>query len=95
MAYWFNPLVWLGYVLLCRDLEMACDEAVIQSLELAGEEAKKTFVHRYHDSRRELRTHISFILKSTFFSRKERTTNVMLALGLYGIFRSVYHALKR
>ena len=67
----------------------------LQSLELAGEEAKKTFVHRYHDSRRELRTHISFILKSTFFSRKERTTNVMLALGLYGIFRSVYHALKR
>lgn len=37
--HWFNPLVWLGYVLLCRDLEMACDEAVICSLELADRKA--------------------------------------------------------
>ena len=37
--HWFNPLVWLGYVLLCRDLEMACDEAVIQSMELADRKA--------------------------------------------------------
>lgn len=37
--HWFNPLVWLGYILLCRDLEMACDEAVIQSLELADRKA--------------------------------------------------------
>lgn len=32
--HWFNPLVWLGYILLCRDLEMACDEAVIRHLDL-------------------------------------------------------------
>ena len=32
--HWFNPLVWLGYILLCRDLEMACDEAVIRDLDL-------------------------------------------------------------
>ena len=30
--HWFNPLVWLGYSLLCRDLEMACDEAVIRAM---------------------------------------------------------------
>lgn len=30
--YWFNPLVWLAYVLLCRDIEMACDEKVIRSM---------------------------------------------------------------
>ena len=28
--YWFNPLSWLAYLLLCRDIEMACDEKVIQ-----------------------------------------------------------------
>ena len=38
-VHWFNPLVWLGYVLLCRDLEMACDEAVIRSLDLAERKA--------------------------------------------------------
>ena len=24
--HWFNPMVWLGYILLCRDIELACDE---------------------------------------------------------------------
>ena len=27
--YWFNPLCWIAYILLCRDIEMACDEKVI------------------------------------------------------------------
>lgn len=31
-VYWFNPLVWLGYILLCCDIESACDEKVIQKL---------------------------------------------------------------
>jgi beta-lactamase regulating signal transducer with metallopeptidase domain len=31
-VYWFNPLCWLAYILLCRDIELACDEAVIRSL---------------------------------------------------------------
>ena len=30
--HWFNPLVWLAYVLLCRDIELACDERVIKEL---------------------------------------------------------------
>ena len=30
--HWFNPLVWLGYVLLCRDIELACDEKVVKKL---------------------------------------------------------------
>jgi beta-lactamase regulating signal transducer with metallopeptidase domain len=30
--HWFNPLLWLAYVLLCRDIEMACDEKVVKSL---------------------------------------------------------------
>ena len=32
--HWFNPLVWVSYVLLCKDIEMACDERVIQFMEL-------------------------------------------------------------
>ena len=29
VVHWFNPLLWLSYVLLCRDIELACDERVI------------------------------------------------------------------
>ena len=28
-VYWFNPLLWLAYTLLCRDIELACDERVL------------------------------------------------------------------
>ncbi|MBQ2926984.1 MAG: hypothetical protein IJD98_00260 [Oscillospiraceae bacterium] len=30
--HWFNPLMWLAYILLCRDIELACDERVIKQL---------------------------------------------------------------
>lgn len=30
--YWFNPFVWLAYILLCRDIELACDEKVIKEM---------------------------------------------------------------
>lgn len=33
-VHWFNPLVWLGYFLLCRDVEMACDESVVANMSL-------------------------------------------------------------
>ena len=38
--YWFHPLVWLSYILFCRDMEAACDERVIREL---GEESKKPY----------------------------------------------------
>ena len=30
--YWFNPILWVGYILLCRDIELACDERVIREM---------------------------------------------------------------
>ncbi len=35
-VYWFQPLCWLGYVLLCRDIEAACDEKVVRDLDREG-----------------------------------------------------------
>ena len=32
--HWFNPLVWVAYILLCKDIELACDERVVQFMEL-------------------------------------------------------------
>lgn len=37
---WFNPAMWLAYTLLCRDIEMACDERVVRSLSM---EEKKVY----------------------------------------------------
>jgi len=38
-VYWFNPLMWVAYVLLCRDIEVACDEAVIKDIGSAEKKA--------------------------------------------------------
>lgn len=38
--HWFNPFVWIAYILLCRDMELACDERVIQHM---SEEEKKQY----------------------------------------------------
>ena len=39
-VYWFNPVLWLAYTLLCRDIELACDEWVIRTMD---ESAVKTY----------------------------------------------------
>lgn len=39
-VYWFNPILWAAYVLMCRDIELACDEKVIRNL---GEDSKKAY----------------------------------------------------
>ena len=31
--HWFNPLVWVAYIFLCRDIEMACDEKVVRDMD--------------------------------------------------------------
>ena len=35
-VHWFNPLVWLAYVLLCRDIELACDEKAVRDMDGAA-----------------------------------------------------------
>lgn len=41
-VHWFNPLCWVAYVLLCRDIELACDEKVIQQMNLVGKKQYST-----------------------------------------------------
>ena len=40
IVYWFNPLIWISYVLFSRDMEFACDERVIRKM---GAEHKKNY----------------------------------------------------
>lgn len=39
-VYWFNPLMWVAYIFLCRDIEFACDEKVMNEL---GSDCKKSY----------------------------------------------------
>lgn len=39
-VYWFNPIMWVAYILLCKDIELACDEKVIGKL---GNDFKKPY----------------------------------------------------
>jgi beta-lactamase regulating signal transducer with metallopeptidase domain len=34
--YWFLPWVWVAFILFCRDMELACDEAVIRDMDMNG-----------------------------------------------------------
>lgn len=33
MIYWMNPVIWIAYILFCRDIEFICDENVIKNLD--------------------------------------------------------------
>ena len=39
-VYWFNPLVWIAFVFMCKDMETSCDEAVLKKL---GDDAKADY----------------------------------------------------
>ena len=39
-VYWFNPLMWAAYILICRDIELACDERVIRNM---GTDERKAY----------------------------------------------------
>lgn len=40
--HWFNPLCWVAYLLFCRDMEQACDEAVIKDMPAQEKKAYST-----------------------------------------------------
>ena len=45
--YWFNPLVWVAYLCMCKDMEMSCDEKVLSDMEMSvkNEERVKNVLH--------------------------------------------------
>ena len=47
-VYWFHPLMWLAYILLCRDIELACDERAIKELD----DGQRADYSRWHSGRR-------------------------------------------
>ncbi len=55
--HWFNPLVWLGYALFCRDTELACDESVLRALDGEGRREYCEALLSLSDGRRTVLVH--------------------------------------
>ncbi len=53
-VYWFNPAMWVAYILLCRDIEAACDEKVIREMAQEGRRAYSTALLNCSISRRRI-----------------------------------------
>lgn len=51
-VYWFNPLLWVAYILLCRDIELACDEKVIREMDVQERKAYSNALINCSASRR-------------------------------------------
>lgn len=73
-VYWFNPLLWIAYVLLCRDIEGACDEKVIREMGLEDRRGYSTALFHCSVHRRSI---AACPLAFGEVGVKERITSVM------------------
>ncbi len=72
--HWFNPLVCLGYAFFCQDLEISCDEQVVQNLTL---EERKEYSLALLSSIKKSSGVISYPVAFGEVSLKQRIKNVL------------------
>ncbi len=51
-VYWFNPVLWIAYLFLCKDIELACDERVIRNMDTEEIKSYSTTLLNYSISRK-------------------------------------------
>ena len=88
--YWFDPLLWVAYHYFCRDIEVACDEAVIRNLDVSEKAAYSRTLLRYSGPRAWIVTPLAFgekdakhRIKSIF--RYKKPTAWLAAAGVIAI----------
>ena len=64
---------------------------ILLLLEQAENRVRETFAAQYRQARKDLRKHIGFVLKSPWFGKKEKITNLLLVLRLYRLLRPIFH----
>ena len=72
--HWYNPLVWLAYALLCRDIEVACDQQVIRTMEL---DQRKSYSFALLNSGKRLSGFLAYPVAFGEISLKSRVRNVL------------------
>lgn len=73
-VYWFNPFVWTAYVMLCKDIELICDEQVIKQF---GASCKKAYSQALLNSASNRRMIAACPVAFGEVSVKERVKNVI------------------
>ena len=73
-VFWFHPLIWVAYILLCRDIECACDERVLQIL---GREERKNYASALLDMSVPRRMILASPLAFGEVNVKQRINNVL------------------
>lgn len=71
--HWFNPCIWLAYKLMCRDIELACDELVIRDFTAREKKAYATALLNCSVSQKKITTCQAFFGETGI---KERVKNV-------------------
>lgn len=64
---------------------------ILLLLEQAGADVRENFSEEYQEARKALKEHTGFILRSPYFGKKERITNLLLILGVYRQLRPIFH----
>lgn len=64
---------------------------ILLLLEQSEETVRQQFASQYRHARQELKKHTGFILRSSYFGKKEKITDLLLNLGLYRILRPIFH----
>lgn len=73
-VYWFHPCVWVAYIMLCKDIELICDEYVVREL---GTEYKKAYSQALLNSTVNHRMITACPIAFGEISVKERVKNVL------------------
>ena len=97
-VHWFNPLVWVMYVLANRDMELACDEAVVRrfgsgtraayaNVLICMEEARSGFAPLgSHFSRNAIEERITAIMKTKKITVMSLVLAALLVAGTVTVF---------
>lgn len=72
--HWFNPLVWVAYAVLCRDIEDACDEMVVSKLDI---EERKLYSSALLSCGKEKKSYIGCPVAFGEISVRQRILNVL------------------
>lgn len=64
---------------------------ILLLLEQGEADVRREFAGEYRHARKELRKHMGYILGSSYFSKKEKITDVLLNMNLYRILRPIFH----
>ena len=71
--YWFHPMIWFAYIIFCRDIEVACDETVIQNMTVSQKIAYSRVLLHYSGPKNLTASPLAFGEKNV----KHRITNIV------------------